>query len=228
MAEFGRSKHAWFRTFFDLPNGIPSHDTSWRVFRALDPDHFQTCFLNWIRATSPLIKGQVIAIDGKQSRLSHDKGLGRSTIYMVSAWATANHLVLGQRKVTEKSNEITADAGGFKTASDASGLQHQVCKKHVLNNSEAWHEAMAPELARDADGSLAAIGVTPDQALADNDELLRLMQAANPRPKPTPNWKRFMRVTLKPVRRASWGRTPKPWPTGCACLAWIVGTSGPA
>ena len=63
VAEFGRSKQAWFRTFLDLPNGIPSHDTFWRVFRALDPDHFQTCFLNWIRATSPLIKGQVIAID---------------------------------------------------------------------------------------------------------------------------------------------------------------------
>jgi hypothetical protein len=78
------------------------------VFRALDPDHLQTCFLNWIRATSPLIKGQVIAIDGKQLRRSHDEGLGRSAISMVSAWATANHLVLGQRKVAEKSNEITA------------------------------------------------------------------------------------------------------------------------
>ena len=65
VAEFGRSKQAWFATFLDLANGIPSHDTFWRVFRVLDPDQFQTCFLNWIRAASPLIGGQVIAIDGK-------------------------------------------------------------------------------------------------------------------------------------------------------------------
>jgi hypothetical protein len=77
---------------------------------------------------------------------------------------------------------VTDDADGFKTAADENGLQHQVCKKHVLNNSEAWHDAIAPELARDADGSLAAIGVTPQQALADNDALLRLMQARQPTP----------------------------------------------
>jgi predicted transposase YbfD/YdcC len=131
VAEFGRSKQAWFATFLDLANGIPSHDTFWRVFRALDPDQFQTCFLNWIRATSPLIGGQVIAIDGKQLRRSHDKGLGRRAIYMVSAWATANHLVLGQRKVADKSNEITAipellralDLTGCLVTIDAIGCQ---------------------------------------------------------------------------------------------------------
>ena len=124
------------RTFLDLPNGIPSHDTFWRVFRALDPDQFQTCFLNWIRATSPLIGGQVIAIDGKQLRRSHDKGLGRSAIYMVSAWATANHLVLGQRKVAEKSNEITAipellralDLAGCLVTIDAIGCQTAIAQ----------------------------------------------------------------------------------------------------
>jgi transposase-like protein len=77
---------------------------------------------------------------------------------------------------------VTDAADGFKTAADAHGLQHQVCKKHVLNNSEVWHDAMAPELARDADGSLAEIGVTPEQALADNDALLRLMQERQPTP----------------------------------------------
>lgn len=77
---------------------------------------------------------------------------------------------------------VTDDADGFKTAADANGLKHQVCKAHVVRNSEAWHDAMAPELARDADGSLAAIGVTPEQALADNDALLRLMQERQPTP----------------------------------------------
>ena len=136
VAEFGRSKQAWFATFLALPNGIPSHDTFWRVFRALDPDQFQTCFLNWIRATSPLIGGQVIAIDGKQLRRSHDKGLGRSAIYMVSAWATANHLVLGQRKVADKSNEITAipellralDLTGCLVTIDAIGCQTAIAQ----------------------------------------------------------------------------------------------------
>ena len=102
----------------------------------LDPDQFQTCFLNWIRATSPLIGGQVIAIDGKQLRRSHDKGLGRSAIYMVSAWATANHLVLGQRKVADKSNEITAipellralDLTGCLVTIDAIGCQTAIAQ----------------------------------------------------------------------------------------------------
>ncbi len=144
VAEFGRTKQAWFRTFLDLPNGIPSHDTFWRVFRALNPDDFQTCFLNWIRATSPLIQGQVIAIDGKQLRRSHDKGLGRSAIYMVSAWATANHLVLGQRKVAEKSNEITAipellralDLAGCLVTIDAIGCQTAIAQLIVDQNAD--------------------------------------------------------------------------------------------
>jgi len=77
---------------------------------------------------------------------------------------------------------VSDDADGFKTAADENGLKHQVCKKHVLNNTQAWHDAMAPELARDADGSLAEIGVTPEQAVADNDELLRLMRERQPTP----------------------------------------------
>lgn len=77
---------------------------------------------------------------------------------------------------------VTDDADGFKTAADENGLAHQVCKSHVVRNSEEWHDAMRPELARDADGSLAEIGVTPAQALADNDELLRLMRERQPTP----------------------------------------------
>jgi predicted transposase YbfD/YdcC len=108
VAEFGRSRRAWFEDFLDLPNGIPSHDTFWRVFRVLDAEQFQVCFVNWMRAVSPLLSSQVIAIDGKQLRRSHDRGAGQAAIYMVSAWATANRVVLGQRKVAAKSNEITA------------------------------------------------------------------------------------------------------------------------
>ena len=105
---FGNAKHGWFKKFLELPNGIPSHDTFGRVFGQLDPDQFGTCFHNWISAVSEITAGQVIAIDGKTLRRSHDKELGKRAIVMVSAWATANHLVLGQVKVDDKSNEITA------------------------------------------------------------------------------------------------------------------------
>lgn len=77
---------------------------------------------------------------------------------------------------------VSDDADGFKTAADANGLQQQICKGHVVRNSEAWHDAMAPALAADGDGSLAELGVTPEQALADNDELLRLLKERQPTP----------------------------------------------
>jgi predicted transposase YbfD/YdcC len=105
---FGNAKHEWLKEFLELPNGIPSHDTFGRVFGALDPEQFQSSFLNWMSAVSEVTQGQVVALDGKTLRRSHDKTLGKKAIVMVSAWATANGLVLGQRKVDEKSNEITA------------------------------------------------------------------------------------------------------------------------
>ena len=108
IADYGRDQQAWFASFLTLPNGIPSHDTFWRVFRVLDGEQFQACFVAWMRAVSQIIEGEVIAIDGKFVRGSHDKGIGKGAIDMVSAWASSNRLVLGQRKVDEKSNEITA------------------------------------------------------------------------------------------------------------------------
>jgi predicted transposase YbfD/YdcC len=108
IEEFGQAKEQWLRQFLILPNGIPSHDTIGRVFAWLDPQEFQSGFLSWIQAISKLTAGQVVAIDGKRLRRSHDGRLGRAAIHMVSAWASANRLVLGQLKTDEKSNEITA------------------------------------------------------------------------------------------------------------------------
>jgi hypothetical protein len=105
---FGHAKEKWLRTFLELPNGIPSHDTFGRVFAALDPFEFQQSFLSWIEAVSERLKGEIVAVDGKTLRRSHDKGLGQNAIHMVSAWATGQRLVLGQRKIDDKSNEITA------------------------------------------------------------------------------------------------------------------------
>jgi predicted transposase YbfD/YdcC len=108
VAEFGRSKEAWLRGFLALPNGIPSHDTFGRVFAALDPVAFETAFLGWVQALARTTAGPVVAIDGKTLRRSHDRTNGQGPLHLVSAWADANRLVLGQVAVDEKSNEITA------------------------------------------------------------------------------------------------------------------------
>ncbi|NJR51819.1 MAG: ISAs1 family transposase [Leptolyngbyaceae cyanobacterium CSU_1_3] len=105
---YGQSKQAWLSTFLSLDNGIPSHDTFARVFARLDPEQMQTCFVRWVSAISQLSGGEVVAIDGKTARHSYDTANGKGAIHMVSAWASANRLVLGQRKVDAKSNEITA------------------------------------------------------------------------------------------------------------------------
>ncbi len=134
VESFGQAKLKWLKTFLELANGIPSHDTFGRVFAALDPDQFQACFLSWITEVSEITKEQVIAIDGKTLRRSHDKVLGKGAIVMVSAWATANHLVLGQVKVDDKSNEITAipellqalEISGCIVTIDAMGCQKEI------------------------------------------------------------------------------------------------------
>lgn len=105
---FGKIKRRWLRGFLKLPNGIPSHDTFGRVFAAIDAEEFQRCFLDWVQSVATLTAGQVIAIDGKTLRRSHNRSKGKAALHLVSAWASANRLVLGQVKVAKKSNEIKA------------------------------------------------------------------------------------------------------------------------
>jgi predicted transposase YbfD/YdcC len=136
MELFGRSKEGWLKGFLELPNGIPSHDTFGRVFAHLDAQQFQDCFLQWVQAVSISTRGQVIAIDGKTLRRSHDQSLGKAAIHMVSAWAAENRLVLGQTKVSDKSNEITAipellallDVAGCVVTIDAMGSQKEIAR----------------------------------------------------------------------------------------------------
>jgi predicted transposase YbfD/YdcC len=133
---FGQSKLNWFKDFLELPHGIPSHDTFGRVFAQIDPDQFQQSFMSWVQALCQLSHGQVIAVDGKTLRRSHDKSNGKSAIHMVSAWASANGIVLGQVKTDEKSNEITAIPELIKTLEvegcivtiDAMGCQKNIAK----------------------------------------------------------------------------------------------------
>jgi predicted transposase YbfD/YdcC len=139
VEEYGLAKQPWLETFLSLPKGIPSHDTFNRLFARLRPEQLQQCFLNWVQAVYQITGGQVIAIDGKTLRGSCERGSRRSLIHMVSAWATENRLVLGQRKVDEKSNEITAipellrilDLEGAIVTIDAMGCQTEIAAQIV-------------------------------------------------------------------------------------------------
>lgn len=105
---YAQEKEAWLKTFLELPNGIPSHDTIARVFSRLEPIQFQHAFLSWIKTLKKQLPGEVIAIDGKTLRGSHLRCQGKKALHLVSAWATEQHLSLGQLKVPDKTNEITA------------------------------------------------------------------------------------------------------------------------
>lgn len=139
VAEFGQAKEKWLKGFLALPNGIPSHDTFGRVFRLLDPQQWQDGFLSWVEAITQAAKGQIVPIDGKALRRSHDKKLGAKAIHMVSAWASESKVVLGQVKVDEKSNEITAiptlldmlTLSGCIVTIDAMGCQKEIARKII-------------------------------------------------------------------------------------------------
>jgi len=141
---FGQSKRHWLAKFLDLSNGIPSHDTFGRVFAALDADQFQVCFTSWVQALCEKLDGQVVAIDGKTLRRSHDQTIGREAIHMVSAWATRSQLVLAQTEVDAKSNEITAipavlkllDIMGCIVTIDAIGCQKEIASQIIEQGAD--------------------------------------------------------------------------------------------
>jgi DDE_Tnp_1-associated len=109
MELFGKSKHAWLRTFLALPHGIPSHDTFGRVFARLNPQRFQECFLAWTRAVAPLTHGALVSLDGKTVKASCDRATAASPLHMLLAWCSEQGgLVVGQVKTAQKSHEITA------------------------------------------------------------------------------------------------------------------------
>jgi predicted transposase YbfD/YdcC len=108
IAEYGKEKEEWLKTFLELANGIPSVDTFERLFARLKPEALQACFISWMKAVHECTDGEFINVDGKTLRGAKEAGNKRSLIHMVSVWSASQHLVLGQKKVGEKSNEITA------------------------------------------------------------------------------------------------------------------------
>ena len=139
IAEFGRAKKKFLEKFLDLSAGIPSHDRFNAIFRAIKPAEFEKCLLSWITALHEVTDGQVVAIDGKTLRRSFDAATSQAAIHMVSAWATANHISLGQVVVDEKSNEITAipklleilELSGALVTIDAMGCQTEIARDIV-------------------------------------------------------------------------------------------------
>lgn len=143
VESYARAKDEFLRSFLDLPNGIPSHDTFNRVFSSIDSEQFESCFIEWVSSLANLAPGQVIAIDGKTIRGAKAGGK-KSPIHMVSAWACENNLVLGQTKVNEKSNEITAipklleviAVEGSIITIDAMGCQQDIVKTIIKQKAD--------------------------------------------------------------------------------------------
>jgi predicted transposase YbfD/YdcC len=139
IAKYGRSKKEWLSKFLDLSAGIPSHDRFNAVLALVRPEEFEKCLLAWITSLQEISDGQIVAIDGKTLRRSYDKASNKSAIHMVSAWATANHISLGQIVVDAKSNEITAipklleliEVSGALVTIDAMGCQTEIADKIV-------------------------------------------------------------------------------------------------
>jgi predicted transposase YbfD/YdcC len=144
VEEFGDSKEEWLRTFLELRCGIPSHDTIGNLFARLSPEVLQESFLAWIRSLVEISNGEIVAIDGKTLRRSYDTSKNRRAIHMVSAWACSNKLILGQQKVDEKSNEITAipellkmiDVKGCTITIDAMGTQKEIAKLIIQQEAD--------------------------------------------------------------------------------------------
>ena len=143
LADYGKSKREWPKTFLTLPSGIPSHDTFNRVIAALDPEEMEKGFVDWVSSIAKLTAGEVVAIDGKTLCGTRETGK-KKLVHMVSAWAEGNGLVLGQRKVDEKSNEITAipkllnalELTGTVVTIDAMGCQREIAKQIIAKKAD--------------------------------------------------------------------------------------------
>ena len=149
---FGKSIKSWLMQFVDLPEDAPSHDTFGDVFAVLDAETFEQCFARWVAQVFQVTEGQIVAIDGKTVRRSHDRTIGKDAIHMVNAWAQHNGIALGQVKTDQKSNEITAipkllellNVSGCIVTIDAMGCQKKIAKA-IRNKGADYFRSYAVE-----------------------------------------------------------------------------------
>lgn len=141
---FAQAKKDWLKSVLELPNGIPSHATFWRVFRRIDATEFHKCFVRWIQAAFEHVEGDIIAIDGKTMRGSGDSSNGNSPLHIVSAWAAEHNITLAQIKVRGKSNEINAiptlldtiTIRGAVVTMDAMGCQKTIARRIIAGEGD--------------------------------------------------------------------------------------------
>ena len=162
IQEFACSKYDWLKSFLELPNGIPSHDTFGRVFALLDPTKFETCFSTWIESLEVEVDREIIAIDDKTLRGSGNRRKHKKALHLVSAWAVNNRVLLGQVKTEEKSNEIEAiprllemlDVSKTIVTLDAMGCQKSIAqqiidqKGHYVLSLKGNQETLYQDVAR--------------------------------------------------------------------------------
>lgn len=143
IEEYGELNYEWLKTVLELPNGIPSHDTFNRVFSLINAEALQQCFIGWVQSVAQISEGRIISIDGKRMCNSGEGG-SKAIIHMVSAWSNANNMVLGQKKVNDKSNEITAipallqvlDVKGCTVTIDAMGCQQDIATMIIKKEAD--------------------------------------------------------------------------------------------
>ena len=178
IAEFARSRFDWLSQFLDLSNGVPSHDTLERVFANLDPIAFQRCLLEWVAALHGATDGKIIAIDGKAAREAMNRSTDKGPLCLVTAWASANHMLLGQVAGPEGSNELGAlpqllellDLEGAIVTLDALGCQKEIVKQivdkkgdyviSVKGNQEKLHAVVMDSFEAALSGEALAVGQT--------------------------------------------------------------------
>jgi len=205
IEDFAEAKQPWLATFLDLRDGIPSHDTIGRVFGLLDPRSLAEAFRRWTLAMSTLSKEKLIAIDGKTLRRSFRHAGDNAFVHMVSAWSAANHVVLGQVKTDDKSNEITAipelldfvDVKGALVSIDAAGTQTAIAEKIVDKAATTCSRSRATSprctlrssstslVPRTASGSLASTRPKSTHTGATNCVALGSATTSTPSPLPS-------------------------------------------